>query len=131
MKSCSTYSNIYLLIRILNVYSQMMTALQAKQLSRSLSRYIFLSSSDFFILRLLKSRKIAKFYIIRLLLQFSLGSRDFDVITSHICLLTKEIETGINIEKLTIFIFFLTFKKMFAIFYIWKKEVSSYLLIVT
>ena len=76
----------------------------------------------FFILCLLKSRKIAKFYMIRLLLQFSLGSRDFDVITSYICLLTKEIETGINNEKWTIFILFLTFKKMFAFFLYMKKR---------
>ena len=80
---CSTYSNTYLIIRILNVQSQMITTLQAKQLS------IYLSSQIFFYLRQIffyssSFEKSQDCEIDCLLLQFLIGSQDSDVITSYI-----------------------------------------------
>lgn len=73
MESCSTCSNIYLIIQILNVYSQMMTTLKAKQFSRNIQSQICLT------FRRLKSCRTVKFHKIRLL-QFSIDSQVSDVI---------------------------------------------------
>ena len=63
------FLKIYLIIRILNVFSQIMTTLKAKATKIYQARFIFVQAFEFLSLRHLKSRRIVDYHIIFLLLR--------------------------------------------------------------